>query len=90
MEANPGGYKQSQKPIQETSKAWSYQETILSILIDQRTITIILIQIQSSLREKTLAFQIEATIMPPKTTWIEPKFRSALVIYDLSQEGYWF
>jgi len=27
-------------------------------------------------------------IMPPKTTWIEPKFRSALVIYDLSQEGY--
>jgi uncharacterized protein (DUF1015 family) len=27
-------------------------------------------------------------IMPPKTTWIEPKFRSALVIYDLSEEGY--
>lgn len=27
-------------------------------------------------------------IMPPKTTWIEPKLRSGLVIYDLARHGY--
>jgi uncharacterized protein (DUF1015 family) len=24
-------------------------------------------------------------VMPPKSTWVEPKFRSGLVIYDLSR-----
>jgi uncharacterized protein (DUF1015 family) len=27
-------------------------------------------------------------IMPPKTTWIEPKLRSGMVIYDLALHGY--
>ena len=25
-------------------------------------------------------------IMPPKTTWVEPKLRSGLIIYSLSKE----
>ena len=24
-------------------------------------------------------------VMPPKSTWVEPKFRSGLVVYDLSR-----
>ena len=27
-------------------------------------------------------------IMPPKTTWIEPKLRSGMVVYDLARHGY--
>jgi uncharacterized protein (DUF1015 family) len=26
-------------------------------------------------------------IMPPKTTWVEPKLRSGLVIYDMELKG---